>query len=71
MKNLTVAKLIELLKNTSNQNAKVILEGCDCAANCIGISKGEDAYKGEIILRVDHGVFDLGDDLKIDDGETE
>jgi hypothetical protein len=56
MKALTVKKLIELLKNV-NPNAMVYLEGCDCCNRCVGYSKGDGAYKDQIILRTSDGVF--------------
>lgn len=64
MKTLTVEKLMELLEKYPDQNAKVVLEGCDCASDCVGISFGEGAYKGEIILRTKNGVFQI-DELKM------
>jgi hypothetical protein len=63
MKSLKVKDLILLLKKV-DQYAKVTLEGCDCADDCVGISNGEDAYKGSLVLRRNGGVFDF-DDLEI------
>jgi hypothetical protein len=63
MKTLTVKKLIELLK-TVDQDSALVVEGCDCAEDCVGISLGEAPYETQVILRRDRGAFDL-DDLKI------
>ena len=59
MKILKVKDLIKLL-STVNQNASIILEGCDCASPCVGLNVGtdlSDAYSKDVILRTDGGVF--------------
>jgi hypothetical protein len=63
MKNITVGQLVELLKS-ANQDAEVVLEGCDCTGDCVGLSTKAEAYEGQVILRRADGCFDL-DELKI------
>lgn len=63
MKSLTVENLIDLLKKLDKKSV-VVLEGCDCANECVGFSVGEGAYENNTILRTGNGVFDM-DDLEI------
>jgi len=65
MRGLTASQLIALLIENAKPDASIILEGCDCAEKCVGISIGHEVYKNCIILRRDGGgVFDT-DDLEI------
>lgn len=61
MKALTISKLIKLLEQLPNQKSTVVLAGCDCAGECVGISEGKEAYEGQVILRRDNDVFNLDD----------
>ena len=59
MKTLKVKDLVKLLSSV-NPNADIILEGCDCASECVGFNVGQDlssAYTDNVILRTHGGVF--------------
>lgn len=56
MKSLTIKKLISLLE-TLDQESTVVLEGCDCASECVGYSTKVPAYEKQVILRTESGVF--------------
>ena len=51
---LTVAQLRSKLLDM-DQAARVVAEGCDCYADCVGISE-ED---GKVIIRVEHGTYSM------------
>ena len=53
MKKLKVKDLIKLLESV-DQNLLLSVEGCDCEAYAIGISKVEN----DIVIRRESGVFD-------------
>ncbi len=65
MKTLTVKKLIKLLSKV-DQDCEVVLEGCDCAEDCVGISLslGDGPYRDQVLLRREDGAFKF-DKLKI------
>lgn len=66
---MKVKQLIKLLASM-DENAEVVVEGCDCAEICVGISEGDEAYEGEVILRRKDGCF-KGDLELLDDNEKQ
>lgn len=53
MKQLTVKRLIELLRLVENKDALVELEGCDCEGQAVGIEEQGSKYgiaNKEIVL---------------------
>lgn len=57
MKTVKIKDLVALLQKHSDQNAEVVLEGCDCTGDCVGISLGTEAYEDQVVLRRNDGVF--------------
>lgn len=58
---MKVRKLLEILGRAPNPEAKVALEGCDCADECTGASVDSD---GDLVLRRESGCF-LHDKLEL------
>lgn len=61
---MQIKRLIELLSQ-EDQEAVVVVEGCDCADDAVGISKGYGAYEGNVVIRRAEGCFSSEKDEEV------